>query len=455
MRRFLQTCSTWHWCSKAALAILVTLSIDPAWSQAPVDIEAPPIEYSKTAGQNPVSRLMQQLQAGDAKLQYEEERGYLLSLLEQLDVPVASQVLVFSKTSLQFQYISHRNPRAIYFNDDVYVGWVRGSSLVEISTSDPHLGAAFYTLEMKPWRPLFRRENYDCLACHTTTMTRGVPGHTLRSVAPRMDGSIDIQQPSFVTDPTSSFAERWGGWFVTGQHGAMGHLGNAVLRGDKLDQRDSLNVRDLSRWLDIEDWPAASSDIVALMVLAHQTQMHNVLTQADFLTRKWLYDRELAVPGDQVAEADGTAEETRLAIEQAAQRVVQHLLFCNEAPLTSPVVGSAEFAESFASRGRRDTEGRSLRDLDLQQRLFKYPCSYLIHSPAFDALQPVLRAAIYRQLLAILNADSPAAEYLHLDRQTRTAILEILRDTKPGFAAVAESEMLQPSGAEISGGDED
>src|SRR5690606_34679598 len=152
-----------------------------------------------------------------------------------------SQTLVFSKTSMQVRYISRRNPRAIYFNDDTYLGWINGSSVVEISTYDPHLGAAFYTVDMAPWRPKFERAGYDCLACHVTSMTGGVPGHTVRSVLPQFDGSVDSQKESFISSDTSPFSQRWGGWYVTGLHGEMTHMGNAYLRGGVLDTSRSSN----------------------------------------------------------------------------------------------------------------------------------------------------------------------------------------------------------------------
>ncbi len=192
--------------------------------------------------------------SGVVKLDYDQQTGYLKSMLNQLEIPVSSQTLVFSKTSMQVRYISRQNPRAIYFNDDVYVAWVRGSPLMEISTADSKLGAAFYTAVMTPRNVYLKRANYDCLACHQTAMTQGIPGHVVRSVHAKVDGKIDIQKESFVTDDSSPFSQRFGGWYVTGQHGDMKHMGNTFLRGGQLVTEGMSNRTSLDAEFQIDDW---------------------------------------------------------------------------------------------------------------------------------------------------------------------------------------------------------
>ncbi|QDV43036.1 hypothetical protein Enr13x_28880 [Stieleria neptunia] len=390
-----------------------------------IDIEKAPFEYSQTAADNRVSRLVNKLNAKTIQLEYSRETGYLRSLLRALEIPESSQTLVFSKTSMQVRYISRRNPRAIYFNDDTYVGWVRGSSLMEISTADPKLGTAFYTVDMMPWRAKVEQAYYDCLACHATSMTQGVPGHTVRSVYPEVDGSVASQRESFITDHTSPFSQRWGGWYVTGRHGEMRHMGNTFLRGGQLDTRENGNR--LSLWDDFEthDYLSPYSDIVALMVLEHQTQMHNAITQADFSLRQLMHQ------GEGTAERSDEAAEWNAQLRLIAKPVVDYALFCDEAPLSDPVNGSVIFAEEFGQRGPVDSRGRSLRDFDLQTRMFKYPCSYLIYSPAFDSMQKPLKEEVMRQLLAVLKGENQDDAYRHLDAQTRADTLAILRETKP------------------------
>src|SRR5687767_1703536 len=101
------------------------------------EFEQEPIRYSKTQPENCVSRLFERINAGEVKLAYEGHFGYLRSLLAELEVPVSSQMLVFSKTSLQRHRISARTPRALYFGDDVYVGFCQQGDVLEISAVDP------------------------------------------------------------------------------------------------------------------------------------------------------------------------------------------------------------------------------------------------------------------------------------------------------------------------------
>ncbi|MBI1314076.1 hypothetical protein GC176_22500 [bacterium] len=397
-----------------------------------MEIEKPPIEYSKTQDDNRVTKLVAQLESGEVALRPDAHFGFLRPLLKELDVPIASQGLVFSKTSLQVEHISTRNPRAIYFNDDVYVGWVRGSNLIELSTSDAKLGAVFYSAEQIGERLRIRRRDYDCLACHATSMTQGVPGHTVRSVFPQHDGSFDFRRKSFVTDHTSPLKERWGGWYVTGNHGDMQHMGNAILSGTNLRTTGNANLEDLRDRLFTLDWLSSYSDIVALMVLEHQTQMHNTLTRNNFLVRRALFEHQQL----DAVNADNERQELELTIDEAAQNIVEYMLFLNETPLTSEVKPSTRFTMVFSRRGPEDQQGRSLRTFNLQSRLFEYPCSYMIYSDAFATLEPALREQVYRRLWTILNADAGSDEFTHLSSEQRGTIHEIIRETKDDLPAV-------------------
>jgi hypothetical protein len=328
---------------------------------------------------------------------------------------------------MQAQHISRNNPRAIYFNDDTYVGWINGSSLIEVSTADPKLGTAFYTFEMSPRKPAIKRAGHDCLGCHATSLTQGVPGHVVRSVFPTYDGSISVQKEAFITGHTSPFAKRWGGWFVTGQHGEMQHMGNSYVRGDQLDTLKNGNRSDLNLEFSTNHYLSPYSDIVALIVLEHQTQMHNTITRAEFSMRQLVHERSMQ-------EAPPVEDrELQVQIRTLAKSVVDCLLFSNEFQLTSEVSGIKDFVVQFASRGLKDSQGHSLREFDLNARMFKYPCSYLIYSDAFDSLEPLLRSEIYRQLLHVLSSENRSDDYKHLDESTRANILAILVETKSGL----------------------
>jgi len=91
--------------------------------------------------------------------------------------------------------------------------------------------------------------------------------------------------------------------------------------------------------------------------------------------------------------------------------------------------------KTFPQRGQRDRKGRSLREFDLQKRLFRYPLSYMVYSEAFDALPDVVRSAVYEKIYQVLTGEDASDRFAKLSAQDRTAILEILRDTKTNLPA--------------------
>jgi len=395
-----------------------------------------PINYGKGPSNDPVARLQKRIDAGEVALKFDDKHGYLASVLEALHVPIASQVLVFSKTSFQQRRISPDRPRAVYFNDNDYVGWVQRGDVVELSTVDPQQGAVFYSLKQKPQQvPHFTRHIYECLQCHASSLTAGVPGHLVRSVYPDSQGHPILSAGSYVTDPTSPLTQRWGGWYVSGTHGRQRHMGNAVMDedDDTMDMEKGANVTDLGVLFPTGPYLTPHSDLVALMVLEHQTQMHNALTSANYESRLAMYDAKV-INGMLGRQADYLSDSTRRRLDRAAERLIKALLLVGEVELTEPVAGTSGFSVEFVEQGPWDNQWRSLREFDLQHRLFKYPCSYLIYSEAFDGLPRLLRERVYARLNEILTGRDASATYAHLSTADRTAIREILRDTKPELA---------------------
>ena len=424
-------------------AIQVVLAVAIAFSFAAlacsqIDIEKPPIRYSGTKADNAVTVMIERIESGELSIDYDAEFGYLPALLEAMDIPVSSQGLVFSKTSMQIRYISPRSPRAVYFNDDTYVGWLKGSRLLEISTTDKKIGAAFYLVEMNPEKAMFEQAYGKCLTCHASTLTQGVPGHTVRSVVPKPNGYMEVSKKSYVTDHCSPLEERWGGWYVTGRHGEMEHMGNAVSHGDKFSDEETQNWLTLNKVLDTSKWLSTRSDIVALMVLEHQTQMHNTYTRANFELRCRKYEFEKDHPETSSFDSETkTAERRRfdLFVDELAEQVVDYMLFVREAKLESRIKGSSKFVRKFVARGPHDVQGRSLRMFDLHKRLFRYPCSYLIYSNSFDGLEPVLKARIYDRLWTVLTKQDRSKKYDHLQASTGNEIIDILNNTKKDLPA--------------------
>jgi hypothetical protein len=434
--------SNWRRCSVVLSLIVVAAFAAAARGDAPYDQD--PIHYGTAPVDDPVSRLNRQIRAGRVTLEHNDRNGYLDAVLKQLRIPVSSQSLVFSRTSFQRDRISPKNPRALYFDDDTYVGWVRGGDVLELAATDPKLGTIFYTLDQrKPAggaaAPTFQRQTHACLQCHGSTMTKDTPGLLVRSVFPDADGQPILSAGTFLTTQQSPWSERWGGWYVTGTYGEMRHMGNAVCSEadvDKsLDRAAGANVTDLAKHFDVAAYPDRGSDVVALLVLEHQAETHNLLTRANYQARLALRDQEamnraLSRPGD--FRSDGVAAR----IESAGEALVRQMLFADEKPLTDEVKGTSAFAQEFEARGPRDAMGRSLRDLDLKRRLFRYPLSYLIYSESFDALPAEVKQYVYQRLWQVLTSDDEDdPDFAHLKRSQRRAIREILAETKKDLPA--------------------
>jgi hypothetical protein len=420
-------------CFSLAVACLV---VSPAVAQ--IDgIDREPINYKSAPTDNVITALQQRIDAGQAKLGFVDDHGYLPAVLRELNVPRSSQVLVFSKTSFQRDRITPKTPRALYFNDDVYVGFCLRGDVVEVAAVDANLGTAFYTLDQEPAdKPRFRRQHDNCLTCHASTATGGAPGHLIRSVFTDRTGNPILSAGTFRTDHTSPFAERWGGWYVTGTHGKQTHMGNWVVENKKDPEAEGnaagQNVTDLRSRFTVANYLTPHSDIVALMVLEHQTECHNRIARAMIQTRQALHYQE-TLNRDLGEPADKKWDSVTRRIESAGEQLVRYLLFCGECKLTEPVAGTSDFAKEFAERGPFDTQCRSLRQFDLTTRLFKYPCSYLIYSKAFAALPAEVKDYVFRRLHEVLTGRDTSAAFAHLSAADRAAVLEILRDTLPGF----------------------
>lgn len=260
------------------------------------DLDAEPIRYATADAKNVVTDLQTKLKAKTAELTHDDEFGYLKSLLKAFDVPLSSQTLVFSKSSLQRGRISPKTPRAIYFNDDVTVGICKGGDVLEVAAADPNLGTVFYTLDQDPSRgPKFTRQGESCLICHGSSRNQGYPGHLIRSVSADRNGELVLSRGSKTVDHSTPFEDRWGGWYVTGTSGKQAHQGNQIVGGWSLADRDeqtaSENVTDLKPYFTVANYLTPHSDLVALMVLEHQGEAHNRLIRANFQTLLALYEQ--------------------------------------------------------------------------------------------------------------------------------------------------------------------
>jgi hypothetical protein len=382
-------------------------------------LDHPAIEYWRAGRRDRVSTLEKEIAAGGIEIGSGTAREILPAVLHALGASPDAQTLVFSKTSFQAERISPRSPRAIYFGDDVAVGYVPGSNLLEIAAVDPVEGVAFYELEARESAPPRLHRPRGCLRCHQGPATLGVPGVYVSSVHTTSSGRPEFRLGSIVTDHRTAFADRWGGWYVDAIAAPAGHRGNLVASDpagrEGRDLALNTSVARFAGRLDRAAYPSTASDVVALMTLEHQTQMTNLLIRAGWEAR--------------IAEREGTQGPDDARVEE----IVRYMLFADEVPLEAPIRGVSTFTETFPKRGPRDEKGRSLRDFDLEHRLFRYPLSYVVYSELFDALPSPLRERIYRSLFQILTARDRGDGLDRLSREDRRAILEILVATKKGL----------------------
>jgi len=389
-------------------------------------IDHPEIQYDTRPIDDRVTRLARDLASGKVKIQPSSD-GYLQGLLQALDVNPDSQMLVFSKTSFQAARIDPKNPRALYFNDDVQVGFVRGSNLLEVAALDPKQGVIFYSVDIASNPPQFDRRDV-CLQCHLSPGTLGISGLLITSSYTDASGMPAFRGAQRITDHRTPIEDRWGGWYVTGTHEGMRHLGNAVghdsAHPELLDMRESQDLTSLSKKFDAAGYLSPLSDIVALMTLEHQTRMVNLMIRTGWEAR-------IADPA------------AKPQLDKDIESLVTYMLFADEASLHGQVKGVSTFTKTFPERGPRDSQGRSLRDFDLQRRLFRYPLSYMIYSEAFDGMPEYVRDKVYRRVFEVLSGSDRSDKFKRLSAEDRRAVLEILRDTKPGLPAYFRTDTAE------------
>jgi hypothetical protein len=416
--------------------VLLTALVSPALAQID-SLDREPINYKTAQTDNVITALQTRIDAGQTKLKFVDDHGYLPAVLQELNVPQSSQVLVFSKTSFQRERITPKTPRALYFNDDVYVGFCLRGDVLEVSAVDAAIGTAYYTLDQEPAsKPKFHRQIDNCLICHASSATGGAPGHVVRSVFPDRLGLPILSAGTFRIDHTSPLKERWGGWYVTGTHGNQTHMGNWIVENKRDPEAEGnakgQNVTDLKSRFTIANYLTPHSDIVALMVLEHQTECQNRMARAVINTKQALHYQD-TLNHDLGEPSNKKWESTTRRIESAAEQLVKYLLFSGEAKLEAPIAGTSDFAKEFAARGPFDKQGRSLRQFDLQTRLFKYPCSYLIYSQGFAKLPKEVKDHVYKRLNEVLTGQDTSEAYAHLSPADRAVVLEILRETVAEF----------------------
>jgi hypothetical protein len=401
------------------------------------DFELKPHGYFTRKPQDPMSLLMEKIDTREVKITEENGKPLVERLLRELKLDKDTQVLVFSKTSLQKRAVSYRNPRAIYFNESVYLGWMPNGR-VEVASFDPEIGPLFYfQRQLDDTRSRLFVRTRSCLGCHAGNATNFIPGSLGRSVYPDRTGrvlkGIEDYRRSGHHIPLQ---DRYGGWFVSGQHGKMRHMGNSIATREDgqvtIDRKRFANLEKLDQFFPTDSYLAPGSDIAALLVFDHQVTMHHRLVEATYRARQALFDSKLDPMETDVAKL--AAGRSIREFTEGVDKVIDYMLFREEIALPK-VSCDANFRRAFTANKRTDKGGYSLKDLRLDGRIFEHRCSFMIYSPSFEHMPPMLRGAIYDRLHQILTAQAPVKGFEHLGAEERTRIFEILRETKKDLPA--------------------
>jgi len=428
----------------------------PTASALRYDQEYPLIGYADKPTHNAIARLQDRLDRGEVKLKFTPGRGYLDSLLQALGIDSSSQTLVYSKTSLQIDLIKATTPRAIYFDDTTYIAWIPDTHIIEITTMDRAVGPVFYTLSNSDPTPArLDRETSRCLTCHDTfsMMGGGVPRFLFMSSPVTVAGEPLTNEISKDTTDATPLRERWGGWYVTGVPNNLPHLGNLQVKGAAQPVQDLASLKlaghtlgKLDGMFDTKPYLTDHSDVVALLVFEHQVYIENLITRASYKGRTMVARVNDGQPADELT-WDQLPAKARPIVKAMLEPLVKALVFVDATPLPGKIAGNSGFDRWFQAQGPRDSQGRSLRELDLTTRVFRYPLSYMIYSIGFDGLPTYAHEYVYQRLADILSGRDRSAPYSHLSAADRATALQILTQTKPAFASFAQTPNAQNASA--------
>jgi len=407
------------------------------------DYQLPPHEYYEGDSRDPVSILVRQIEAGEKSPDLSSARAFADWLLKELRISPTSQTVVFSRTGLQRKVVSPHNPRALFFNDQTYMTWIPGG-MVELASYDPDRGPLFFLLQgsedPKPATVQFNRRESCLNGCHAGSATNYLPGLLARSLHVDAEGNpTQVDKAGIVVNAISKhenmfhtmpLEERWGGWFVTGDHGKTSHIGNLIfpVRGGPPVPAPSLAETGTA-------YPHGPfSDILPLLVQDHQIGLLNTLYESLYRWRTLLFLAN---------ETRATRGETSLSQLEPADlktllpkldKTVKQFLFAGEVPLPEGGVnGDPAFIAAFQEHRQIDSQGRSLRDFDLKTRLLKHRCSHMILSPQFQGMPPAFRSIVYARIREVLSAKPAIIGFEHLSDEERGVLLEILNETVAGF----------------------
>jgi hypothetical protein len=324
-------------------------------------------------------------------------------------------MLVFSTTSLQLSLISPGNPRALYFNENVYLGYVPGGR-IEVLALDPELGGIFYILDIPNESRQFKVERSErCMNCHAGDENDYVPGLVIKSVVPGPTGGSLTAYRLGQTGHGVPWNERFGGWHVAGPDALTNTWANLTGRmAEGTLQKIPNPPGKRFQWT---KYPVATSDVLPQLLHEHQAGFVNRVVKASYVARTLLH-----------ANAGQLSVEQSKELDDLARSLTRYVLFADEVPLPEGgVTGDATYAADFLRNRRATPDGISLKDFDLRTRLFKHRCSYMIYSSVFTGLPSEMKQRVYRQMGEALKPEN--REYAYLPVDEKRSIAAILKAT--------------------------
>ncbi len=388
-----------------------------------IEFKAKPHSYLTHKPGDRFAALLPQLIAGEVKLDTSDDKAFLTSLLKALDIPISSQLLVFSASSLQSEIINPRNPRALYFNEDTYVGFVPGGK-VEVISMDPEMGSIFYIfdrLQRGGPMPLIARSE-KCFNCHAGNATHRVPGLIAESVLPMLSGASLETYRRDEQGHHIPLNKRFGGWHLTGGH----HLTetHANFMGRTSSSRGFVKTAvEPGQMSDLNLHLLPTSDILPNLVHEHQIGFENRVFHAAYLFRQLMAQSPGLLPTAAKAE-----------IEKHSEDLARYILFADEANLPRQgIEGDATFIREFQRNKKPTAGGVSLKDFDLSSRIFKYRASYMLYTESWQKLPRELKERVYYKMAEGLRDQNPSPAFAHIPADEKRAIRSILKDTLPGL----------------------
>lgn len=402
------------------LLLFLTISAAPAAeTQEPrvIDFKAAPHSYLDAQPKDRFAELQEKVQQGEVKLDTSNDKAFLSSLLEALNIPITSQIMVFSASSLQSEIINPRNPRSLYFNEDTYLGWVPGG-LVEIIAADPEMGPMFYVYDrLQPGGPVPGvQRSTKCMNCHAGNATRRLPGLIAESLLVSQAGSSLETYRRDVQGHQIPLEDRFGGWHLTGDHHLSSHKANVM--GLAQNRKIEKTPVPPGQFSDLGLHLLPTSDILPHLIHEHQIGFENRLVYAIYTLRQLKHENRGLLGAAAKAE-----------IEERAQEMARYIMFADEAKFPSRgITGDPAYAQDFL-RDRKLTEaGLSLKDFDMRTRMFKHRCSYMLYTDTWKQAPKELKERIYYHMALYLR-DQPDAHHAHLAPAERMAVRGILKET--------------------------